>query len=471
VTVRRQLERRSKEALDALLAMAEALVQIPSATDDAVASTPGASPLRGRSARDATAARLVELTRRVLGCGRLGIVRVDLATGRQSPVAVVGLPAEQVPQWWVETEQAPFADIPEFAFSGRLVAGEVLVIDMRQPPFSEPPLSELPNPYGVRSILVAPLRVGERLIGILSYDYGTAEHEFSRQEIALAEGVAKLAALVLERERLLCEREEGRADMLALRGANRRMDEFLGIVAHELRTPLTTILASIQMAERQIQHVQQSEAEDMPAAEVAALTARLANLLTRSDRQAGRLARLVSDLLDISRVQAGRLELRQVPSALAPFGEEAVEEQRAAHPARAITFAAPASLADVRVLLDPDRIGQVVTNYLTNAIRYAPPDRPITVRLERDGDAVRVAVRDEGPGLSDAEQTLVWDRFYRGLEAQAMGSAWAGLGLGLYICKTIVERHGGQLGIQSAPGKGSSFWFTLPLSAGSRAGC
>ncbi|HEV7126735.1 MAG TPA: ATP-binding protein [Ktedonobacterales bacterium] len=487
-TALRRLEERTREALEALLAMAGVLVQAPIAAKvtppplPAVAhkrvgqpafsqaSTPATAadatiePGQQPPVQDATAQRLGQLTQRVLGCRRLWIVTVDVAAGRQTPVAVVGLPDEQVGTWWAETERAPFADHPQFQFIARLEAGEAVIVDRRQPPFSEPPLAEQPNPYSVKSILIAPMRVRDRLIGVLAYDYGPVEHEFGRHELSLAEGVAKLAALVLERERLVQEREAAQADALALRETNRRMDEFVGIVAHELRTPLTTIVANIQIAARQLKKTQARGMVVPSAEDLDALVARLAPALARSDRQAARLTRLVEDLLDLSRMQSGRLDLRHATLALAPIVREVVEEQRHTHPDRVIALVIPASLEEVMVEADADRIAQVVTNYLTNALKYSAEDRPVEVTLRRDGESVRVSVRDQGPGIAKAEQGRVWDRFYRSEAAQVVSGSGVGLGLGLYISRTIIERHGGQVGLRSTPEKGSTFSFSLPVS-------
>ncbi len=113
---------------------------------------------------------------------------------------------------------------------------------------------------------------------------------------------------------------------------------------------------------------------------------------------------------------------------------------------------------------DALRLGQVVTNYLTNALKYSAADRPVDVGLTVDGAEARVWVRDEGPGLSAKEQRHPWDRFrrVRGIEVQS-GSG-VGLGLGLHISWTIIELHQGQVGVESSPGAGSTFWFRLPLA-------
>jgi signal transduction histidine kinase len=171
----------------------------------------------------------------------------------------------------------------------------------------------------------------------------------------------------------------------------------------------------------------------------------------------------VSDLLDMSRIQAGQLELQPQPTDLVEVVREAVEEQRQAHPNREITLILPPDEDELTVQADADRIGQVVTNYLTNALKYSPPEQPITALVERKGESARVAVRDQGSGLTKGEQAHLWDRFHRVERITVESGSTVGLGLGLYISKTIIERHGGQVGVQSTRGKGSTFSFALPL--------
>jgi signal transduction histidine kinase len=182
-----------------------------------------------------------------------------------------------------------------------------------------------------------------------------------------------------------------------------------------------------------------------------------------AERQAERLNRLVNDLVDVSRIQSGKLELHPARADLTAIVRAAVEEQRQAAPVRALAVQVPADRC-VPVTADADRIGQVVTNYLTNALKYSPEDRPIAVGLTVDGHQARVWVRDEGLGLPPEEQEAIWERFHRARGIEVQSGSGIGLGLGLHICRTIIERHHGQVGVESAPGQGSTFWFTLSLT-------
>jgi signal transduction histidine kinase len=406
-----------------------------------------------RSAQTA-ALRLVDLTRKVVSCQRASIHAIEGPDELMRPVAVVGMPAEMEHAWWEEWMQRPrLADVLDADTLARLRGGEVSIFDLTQPPNRA-----YSNPYQIVTLLVAPMRLGDRLVGILALDHDHARHEYSADEIALAVAVAKLAAVVIEREHLLEQREAARASALALREANHHMDDFLSMASHELRNPLTSIRASIQLAERRIKKL----AEPPAAALTAEAFARLLDPLQRGERQTGLLDRLVGDLLDVSRIQTNRLELRMAEVDLASLARDIVEQHSFAHPEHAISLTLPERPA-VLVRADPDRISQVITNYLTNALKYSPADRPIAVSLDVTEHQARLRVRDQGPGLPPAERSRIWERFHRAPGITA-SSGKSGLGLGLFISRGFIERHGGQVGVESEFGQGSTFWFTLPLA-------
>jgi signal transduction histidine kinase len=169
-------------------------------------------------------------------------------------------------------------------------------------------------------------------------------------------------------------------------------------------------------------------------------------------------------------VREGTLELLRQPVNLAELVRSEVEEQRLLNPHRTIAVTVPDTRTPpVVVEADRDRLSQVLSNYLSNAVRYSRESQPIAVTLQvveqtpedGGGRVARVAVRDQGPGIAPEEQATIWDRFQRASSAREVEG---GLGLGLYIARTMVELHGGQVGVESAIGTGSTFWFTLPLA-------
>jgi signal transduction histidine kinase len=261
--------------------------------------------------------------------------------------------------------------------------------------------------------------------------------------------------------RFLYRQAEFREREQELREANRRMEEFLGIASHELRTPLTTIKANVQLAKRRLKALMPPGQPDS-SAEKAGMAA---EMLVRAERQINVLNRLVGDMIDISRIKTGKLQvhLRQEPCDLRSIVQEVTQEQRKANAARIVRMTLPVG-EKVSVVADPDRIGQVLTNYLTNALKYSAADKPVEVHLLVEGHNARVAVRDEGPGLSLKEQQQVWQCFYQAQDVTVLSGSGVGLGLGLHISQTIVELHQGRVGVESVVGQGSTFWFTLPLA-------
>ncbi len=279
--------------------------------------------------------------------------------------------------------------------------------------------------------------------------------------------IGSLVALVfvLRRTSLLREQyagERARAEeqtrIMALEETNRRMKDFLGIASHELRTPLTSLKIGLRLTEREIRRLsEEARARGTDAGLEAAWAP-----LDRAIAATAQLERLAADLVDAARIEAGTLGLRQTALDLEPLLADCVEEQRLYHPGRVITLSAPDRA--IIALADDDRIRQVVTNYLTNAIKFSDEKRPVKVRLSADAREAMVRVRDEGPGISPEEVGHIWDQFYRAPGIMHRTGSSEGFGLGLYICKSIIEQHGGKVGVESVVGQGSTFWFTLPLA-------
>ena len=449
VTARRRLEHQTHGALTALLAMAEILVSDPDRTaEDA-------------NAMAAMVQRLTDLTQAVLGCQRATMVPVGPEDEVRETWGTAGaIPDEERRQWqanWPRAGQRYLHHFLPAEFIAQLHSGELLLGDRLLPP-----LNRWPNPLAWRSVLMVPMLLGRQLVGILTLDYGPVVHVCTVDEMTLARGVARLAVVVLERDRLLREREIERAKALALAEANRRMDEFLGIATHELKTPVTSSSLSVGLAALY--------ARDLLAritlhdAGLATQVEAIQGLTGRAEESMERLSRLIADLLDVSRIRAGRLEFRLGRCDLATIVRDAVAEQRQLVPGRVIHLRLAAA-AEAPVIADADRLRQVVTNYLNNALKYSPADQPVDVRLQVREKTVRVSVRDQGPGLPVNEQERVWERFQRVEGIEVLSGTGVGLGLGLHICKTIIERHTGQFGVRSAPGKGATFWFSLPLES------
>lgn len=226
-----------------------------------------------------------------------------------------------------------------------------------------------------------------------------------------------------------------------LQEAIRKKDEFISIASHELKTPLTTIKAYVQLLDRAI------GADDPTRAYV-----------ERTLVQIRKLDNLIVDLLDLSRIESGKLKFNKK---LFPFDAtlcNAVEMIRQTHPDYQIICRGK---ADIQLYGDETRIEQVITNYLTNAVKYSPGNKEIHIETEIRPDAhLMVRVRDFGIGIRKDHQSNLFSKFYRVEEA---ANQFQGLGIGLYICAEIIRRHEGEYGVESEPGRGSVFYFCVPI--------
>jgi PAS domain S-box-containing protein len=459
MTARHRMEQRTRDTLGALVAMAEATVQIRPATPSVDVDTGATSTVTAATALSLVARRLAELTQSVLGCRHVSIAAVDSATGQLYPVTEVGMVPELEQAWW--DSWSPAQHLEERygpAITALLSAGESALVDTQHLP--ECSWYTL---LGAQSGQIVPMRLGEELVGILLVDYHEPDHDYSREdENLLTTTLAQLGTLVLERDRLLRGWAETRANELALGETKAQMDTFLGIASHELKTPLTSLKLSLQSSQRQLRKLTPEKSGDGATRDDAGLRS-AAEQLGRTAHQMERLESLVNDLVDVSRIQAGKLELKTESVDLLAIVHEAVEEQQEAVPERRLRLQLPSELS-ATVVVDAGRIEQVVTNYLTNALKYSPADRVVEIGVALEPGQARVWVRDQGPGLPESELEHIWERFHRAQGVEVQSGTGVGLGLGLYISRMIVERHDGQVGVQTALGHGATFWFTLPLN-------
>jgi PAS domain S-box-containing protein len=225
--------------------------------------------------------------------------------------------------------------------------------------------------------------------------------------------------------------------------ALRIREEFISVAAHELRTPLTTMFARLQLVERRL-----ARGDLDPAIALRDVT------LVR--QAADRLKVLIDRLLDISRIRSGQLQIERSSIDIASMTESAalmISETSA----RQITVLAPDPLESYRMDVDGMRIEEVIVNLLDNAVKYSPKDTPVEVELRSAPDAIRIAVRDRGPGIGVADRTRIFEPFHR-----SSPTGVPGVGLGLHIAKQIVELHGGTVSVETPADGGSRFVVTIP---------
>lgn len=297
---------------------------------------------------------------------------------------------------------------------------------------------------GISSLLYAPLVGPEGVLGAIALFMAESRRRFGEEDRAIAVEIARRTSMALDNARLYRQ----------TRDAVHARDEFLSIASHELRTPVTAISGVAQLALRSQRRGTLDEA-------------RLGRVLEQLVRSSQRLATLTEDLLDVSRLQSGRFELRLERLDVPSFVIDLVERYRANLGERHTLVLKPDE-EELIVQADAARLEQVLSNLLSNAIKYSPEGGSIAVAVSRDGAGVRIGVRDAGIGLPSGTEETIFQAF--GRAPNAAHRQIQGLGLGLFICRQIMERHGGRIWAES-PGedRGTTLQIWLPLASAEEA--
>jgi PAS domain S-box-containing protein len=233
-------------------------------------------------------------------------------------------------------------------------------------------------------------------------------------------------------------------DMSERQALEQRKNEFISMASHELKTPITSLKGFTHVLQRRFTREGDEQA---------------LHYLLRIETQLNKLAKLINDLLDISKMQAGKLDFQEELVDLTALIDEVVEAVQETTTTHHISIE---ERADIRVVGDKDRLGQVLINLLTNAIKYSPHANKVIVRAVTDGEYATVSVQDFGIGIAAIHHQHVFERFYQVTEARE--KTYPGLGIGLYIVHTIIKRHHGNIWVESSQGEGATFFFTLPLA-------
>jgi len=308
---------------------------------------------------------------------------------------------------------------------------------LTEPEIGDGRAAPLLRQLNIHAYLRVPLLARDRCLGVMFLLATAPQRRYGPADLMLAEELGRRAALALDNASLYAKAQE----------AIRRRDEFLMIASHEFKTPLTSLQLQTQLVERLLRR---SPPTGLPPE-------RLESMLKILNRQIARLGRLVDDLLDISKLHAGRLTLTREPLDLASLTREVVERMRP-----------QLSAAGCRLQLEVDepvvgqwdrsRLEQALVNLLSNAMKYGAR-QPIHVGVRRHAASAQLIVRDRGIGIAEKDQARIFDRFERAVSARHFG----GLGLGLYLVRWIVTSHGGSVRVESEPNVGATFVVELPL--------
>ncbi len=300
---------------------------------------------------------------------------------------------------------------------------------------------------GLKSSLTCPLVANGVPIGFIFFS-SVRLQAYDAAHIDTFQHIAEQLSVIVEKGRLVSEIAaqksaiEQRND--ELRRLNDQQNAFLGIAAHDLRSPIGLIQMTAQL-------LLDSEAQLSPEQQ----TKFTQDILRHTDH----MLRLLNDVLDVTQIESGNLSLEETPIELADLLAEAVKWHTLVATPKGTRVQLQPVIAG-RVLADPLRVRQVVDNLISNAVKYSPPGSLVRVGMQRIDRGWQIAVKDQGPGLTPADRQRLFQDFAR-LSARPTGGEKS-TGLGLAIVRRIVEAHGGQVGAESTPGQGATFWFTLP---------
>jgi PAS domain S-box-containing protein len=406
--------------------------------------------------RERESTMLAELTQRMNA--RLDLDRILLAVCEsarelcRADGATIALPSPDNPEAMTLRQRVARNPVPiptEPIVRGHGLGGRVMELgrplrtdDYPSDPAIAPDYAAIGDRLGSRSVMVVPIRVDDRVDGLL-YVANTTRQPFSDRDEAMLVRLADHAAFAIRNARLLAREQDARAVSEA---ANRAKDDFLATLSHELRTPLTSMLGWVRMLRGARLDAEQ--------------TARALETIERNTRLQ---AKLIDDLLDISRIIAGKIKVEQQRVDLGTVVAEAVQSLRREAEVNGLELDVTLAPDAAPVLGDAVRLQQVVANLVSNAIKFTPAGGRITVALETAGSAVRLTIRDTGVGIAPDLLPNVFDRFLQGDASRTRGRG--GLGLGLAIVRHLVELHGGVITADSAgAGCGATFTVTLPTA-------
>jgi signal transduction histidine kinase len=288
------------------------------------------------------------------------------------------------------------------------------------------------NELKPHALIAVPVPGRDRVLGVATFVSARSRRAYDADDLHLAEELGVRLGLCLDNARLHRTREQ----------AIHARDDALGIVAHDLRNLLTTVAGRTQVMLRK-----------------RSVDRHLCDDLLRIGRAVTRMDELLGDLLDVTRMEAGHVAQARRAFAVDDLVDEAIDAARQLAHSKNLRFDVFVEGGLKRVFVDPSRIHQVLTNLLGNAIKFTPSGGAIQLRAVRADRSVRFTVSDTGPGIGPDQLPRVFDRFWQANQADRRGA-----GLGLAICKWIVEAHGGSITVDSQVGVGSDFRFTVPLA-------
>ena len=324
--------------------------------------------------------------------------------------------------------------MPRIIRTGELEIYPVITDEMLVQAAPDEEILRILRELGYSSGMSVPMMMRDEVIGVLQFATTESGYHYDEQDLSLAQDLARRAAMAVDNARLYAEAQKA----IAVR------EDFLSMAAHELKTPVTSLRGFAQLLVRQLDNNREIDPE------------RLRRALDTINQQSDRLFRLIIRLLDLSKLEAGKLVLEPELTNLTSLIERVVDGFSTGTDIHQLEIQAPETF---QAIVDPLRIEQVITNLVDNAIKYSPEGGPVKINLSRQADRhnILLVVKDQGIGIPPVHRERIFEPFY-----QAQSRGFAGIGMGLYITRQIIELHGGKIELEFPDEGGTSFLVTIP---------
>lgn len=293
---------------------------------------------------------------------------------------------------------------------------------------------QLARSLGFTSAMIVPVFAEKKPIGAITFVTAETRRHYNQADLHMAQELAVRASVAIEHARLY----KGSQEAIGMR------DDFISVASHELKTPVTSVKMFTQVLKKHSEQIGDAKA---------------VSHLTKMDRQINKLTELIYDLLNVSKIQAGRMEFRVEKFDFDKAVKEVVDVLQQSETKHKIIIK---GTTQKKIMGDEERVGQVINNLISNAVKYSPKSDKVIVNLKAKDSSVVVAVKDFGIGMDKEHLNHIFERFYRVYDTT--DKTFPGLGIGLYISSEIIKRHGGKMWVDSNIGKGSTFYFSIPVN-------
>lgn len=341
----------------------------------------------------------------------------------------------------VDLKDETYGSVGYVVKNGEAVIFPDITDEMIEASAKSPEELEILKNLSLKSAMTVPMKNKGKIIGVISFISSNNDNRYDENDLEFARDFGNRIALTLENSRLY---EEVKKDVERRIELDRVKDEFLSMASHELKTPVTSLKAFTQVLQMTFEKEQHHIA---------------VNLLSKMNKQIDKLNRLIVDILDITKVEKGELKFDEDDFDFNKLAEEIAEELQRTTDSHKIKL----QLGETKIIKgDRNRIGQVITNLISNALKYSPNADEIIITSSVDENEIKFCVKDFGIGIPDDEQANIFNRFYRA-HGKDKQSTFPGLGLGLFISSEIIKKHSGTISFTSVEGEGSEFCFSLPV--------